>query len=126
MSEEAQGTPVASGIVSVTSTEVNERTKVRPLGDRVFVLEDDAPTETKSGIIIPDSAKGTTRRGRVIAFGPGLRSPLTGEPTGMGLKEGDRIIYAPMSGIEITVDGVALLVVRESDIISVFSTTDDE
>ena len=124
MSEEAE--PVATGIVSATPTELSERTMVRPLGDRVFVLEDDAPSSTKSGIIIPDSAKGTTRRGRVIAFGPGLRSPLTGEPTGMGLKEGDRIIYAPMSGIEVTVDGVSLLVVRESDIISVFSTTDVE
>jgi len=115
-----------AGIVASTAVEVTEHTTVRPLGDRVFVLEDDAPGSTKSGIIIPDSAKGTTRRGVVIAFGPGLRSPLTGEPTGMGLKEGDRIIFAPMTGVEVTVDGEHLLVVRESDIISVFSTHEVE
>jgi len=44
----------------------------------------------------------------------------------MGLKEGDRIIFAPMTGVEVTVDGEHLLVVRESDIISVFSTHEVE
>jgi chaperonin GroES len=115
-----------TGIVKQDSVEVSrEGTRVRPLGDRVFVLEDTEPQSTRSGIVLPDNAQLPTRRGRVVAFGPGLRSPLTGEPTPLGLTEGDRVIFSPMTGIEVTVDGLELLVLREVDIISVYTLPED-
>lgn len=113
------------GIVAAEAAAVGG-TLMRPLGDRVIVIEDAPQERTMSGIFVV-SDSGETRRGIVVAKGPGLRSPLTGEPTGIGLSEGDHVIFSPMSGIEITVDGQKLLVLRESDVISVFTEpeTDD-
>lgn len=114
-----------TGIVSDVENEVGN-TRMRPLGDRVIVMEEDAPEKTTSGIFLPEASRETTKRGVVIALGPGKRSPLTGEPVGIGIREGDRIVYEPMSGTELTVDGIKLLVIREENIISVFTETGDE
>lgn len=111
------------GIVAVQETEIGH-TIMRPLGDRIVVLEDESPATTSSGIYLPETSRETTRRGVVIATGPGKRSPLTGDPVGIGLSEGDRIIFEPMSGTELTVDGQRLLVIREDNVISWYSTTD--
>lgn len=122
MSEETE--TQGSGIVAVEAKEIGH-TIMRPLGDRVIVIEEEAPEKTTSGIFLPENTRETTRRGVVIAKGPGRRSPLTGEPVGIGLSEGDRVIYEPMSGTELTVDGQRLLVIREENIISWFAEKDD-
>jgi chaperonin GroES len=124
MSEESsEGTVAVTGIVAAEGKEIGH-TIMRPLGDRVIVIEEDAPEKTTSGIYLPENTRETTRRGVVIALGPGKRSPLTGEPVGIGISPGDRVVYEPMSGTELTVDGQRLLVIREENIISVFSETD--
>lgn len=113
-----------SGIVAAEATKVGG-TLMRPLGDRVIVIEEEGQQVTRSGLFVV-SESGETRRGIVVAKGPGLRSPLTGEPTGIGLVEGESVIFSPMTGIEISVDGQKLLVLRESDIISVFVEAADD
>ena len=44
---------------------------LRPLGDRVVVKPLDREEVTKSGIVLPDTAKEKPQQGEVLAVGPG-------------------------------------------------------
>ena len=46
-------------------------TKLRPLGDRVVIEPIPREDMTKSGIVLPDTAKEKPQEGKVIAVGPG-------------------------------------------------------
>lgn len=86
---------------------------IRPLADRVVVKAAEAETKTKSGIIIPDSAKEKPQKGEVVAVGPGKKDdPIT-------VQVGDAVLYGKYSGTEINVDGVDYLIMRESDILAI-------
>ena len=87
--------------------------KVKPLSDRVLVQPAEAETTTKSGIIIPDTAKEKPMKGKVIAAGPGKKD----EPT--SVKVGDEVLYGKYAGTEINVDGDDYLIMRESDILAI-------
>lgn len=91
--------------------------KIRPLGDRVIVQAMTQET-SKSGIIIPDTAKEKPQQGKVIAVGPGRLSD-TGERLKPEVKEGDVVLFGKYSGTEIEVDKDNLLILRESDILAV-------
>ena len=91
--------------------------KIHPLGDRVIVeaLQQD---KSKSGIIIPDTAKEKPQQGKVVAVGPGRLSE-NGERLKPEVKEGDVVLFGKYSGTEIEVDDKDLLILRESDILAV-------
>jgi chaperonin GroES len=91
--------------------------KVRPLGDRVIVKAMTQET-SKSGIIIPDTAKEKPQQGKVVAVGPGRLSE-NGERLSPEVKDGDVVLFGKYSGTEIEVDGDELLILRESDILAV-------
>lgn len=86
---------------------------IKPLADRVLVKADAAEETTKSGIIIPDTAKEKPQRGTVVAVGEGKKDePVT-------VKVGDKVLYGKYSGTEINVEGVDYLIMRESDIYAI-------
>jgi len=86
---------------------------IKPLADRVVVAPAPAEEKTKSGLIIPDSAKEKPQRGKVVAVGNGKKDePLT-------VKVGDTVLYGKYSGTEIQVEGNDYLIMRESDIFAV-------
>jgi chaperonin GroES len=91
--------------------------KIRPLGDRVIVKAMTQET-SKSGIIIPDTAKEKPQQGKVVAVGPGRLSE-NGERLAPEVKEGDTVLFGKYSGTEIEVDSSELLILRESDILAV-------
>jgi chaperonin GroES len=86
---------------------------VKPLADRVLVQPAEAEEKTKSGIIIPDTAKEKPMRGTIVAAGPGKKD----EPT--TVKVGDSVLYGKYAGTEISIDGNDFLIMRESDILAV-------
>ena len=86
---------------------------IKPLADRVVVQANAAETETKSGIIIPDTAKEKPQKGTIVAVGPGKKD----EPT--MVKVGDSVLYGKYAGTEIMIDGNEYLIMRESDIFAV-------
>ncbi len=86
---------------------------IKPLADRVLVKPAEAEETTKSGIIIPDSAKEKPQRGTILAVGNGKKD----EP--MTVKEGDTVLYGKYAGTEINIDGDDLLIMRESDIFAI-------
>jgi chaperonin GroES len=97
-----------------------DRMKFRPLHDRVVVKRIEADDKTAGGIIIPDTAKEKPSQGEVIAVGPGGRDEA-GKLIPIDLKVGDRVLFGKWSGTEVKIDGVDLLIVKESDIMGVLT-----
>jgi chaperonin GroES len=91
---------------------------VKPLADRVLVKPADAEQTTKSGIIIPDTAKEKPMRGTVVAAGEGKVAD-SGNLVKLQVKAGDEVLYGKYAGTEINVDGADYLIMRESDILAV-------
>ena len=94
------------------------KTTFRPLHDRVVVRRIDASEKTKGGIIIPDTAKEKPQEGEVVAVGPGGLDD-NGQLVPMAVKPGNRVLFGKWSGTEVTIDGVELLIMKESDIMGV-------
>ena len=91
---------------------------LRPLHDRVLVKRVEGEAKSKGGIIIPDSAQEKPSEGKVIAVGPGARDEA-GKLVPLDVKKGDRILFGKWSGTEVKLDGVELLIMKESDIMGV-------
>jgi chaperonin GroES len=93
-------------------------TKLRPLGDRVVIQPTPREEMTKSGIVLPDTAKEKPQEGKVISAGPGrLTDEGTREP--MDVKEGDTVLYAKYAGTEFKIEGDELLIVSQKDILAI-------
>jgi chaperonin GroES len=91
---------------------------LRPLGDRVVVRPLAREEVTKSGIVLPDTAKEKPQQGEVLSVGPG-RVLDTGDRQAMDLKEGDRVLFAKYSGTEFKHEDDELLILRESDVLAI-------
>ena len=96
--------------------------KFRPLHDRVVVRRIEADERTKSGIIIPDTAKEKPAEGEVIAVGQGGRDEV-GKLIPIDLKVGDHILFGKWSGTEVKIDGDDLIIMKESDVLGVLEGT---
>ena len=91
--------------------------KLQPLADRLVVKPIQKEEMTKGGIFIPETAKEKPQEGEVIAVGPGKMTD-DGKRLPMDLKAGDRVIYARYGGSEIKIDGVEMIILRESDVLA--------
>jgi chaperonin GroES len=96
--------------------------KFRPLHDRVVVKRIDAEQKTAGGIIIPDTAKEKPQQGEVVAVGPGGRDEA-GKLVALDVKVGDRVLFGKWSGTEVKIDGVEVLIMKESDIMGVLDAS---
>lgn len=92
--------------------------KVKPLGDRVLVKQDEEPQKTAGGIYIPDSAKESPQFGTVVRCGTG-KLLENGEVRPLSIKEGDKIIFGKYSGTKVKMGADDLLFMREEDIMAV-------
>jgi len=92
--------------------------KLRPLGDKIIVKRLEAESKTKSGIVLPDSAKEKPRRGKIVSVGDGKRLE-TGERAPFSVKKGDEVIFASYAGTEIKLDGEELMIMTEDDVLAV-------
>ena len=93
-------------------------TKLRPLGDRVVVRPTTREEMTKSGIVLPDTAKEKPQEGTILAVGPG-RILDDGKREQVDVKEGQKVLYAKYAGTEFKVDEEDLLIVSQKDILAV-------
>lgn len=91
---------------------------IRPLGDRVVVKALPSEEVTKSGIVIPDTAKEKPQQAEVIAVGPG-RVLESGQRQTIDVKVGDKVLYSKYAGNEVKIEGVEYLILRDIDILAV-------
>jgi chaperonin GroES len=92
--------------------------KIRPLGDRILVKALSGEMMTKSGIVLPDTAKEKPQEGEVLAVGPG-KVLDNGKRVSSEVLVGQRVLFAKYAGTEIKQDGEEYLILRESDIMGI-------
>ncbi|MBM2809257.1 MAG: groS [Chloroflexi bacterium] len=91
---------------------------LQPLGDRVVVKPMDREEVSKSGLVIPDTAKEKPQEGEVIAVGPG-RVLDDGKRVSVELTKGDRVLFAKYAGTEFKEEDDELMILSERDILAV-------
>jgi chaperonin GroES len=91
---------------------------LKPLGDRVVIEPTPKEEVTKSGIVLPDTAKEKPQEGKIIAIGQGRRDEK-GERIAMDVQVGDKVLYAKYAGTEFKQDGKEYLILSEKDILAI-------
>ena len=91
--------------------------KLKPLGDKVVVKQTEAEEKTKSGIVLPETAKEKPQQGKVLAVGPGKTEE--GKVIDMEVKVGDKVIYSKYGGTEVRVEDEDLLILSQNDILAI-------
>ena len=76
---------------------------LRPLADRVVAKAVAREEMTKSGIVLPDTAKEKPQRGTVVAVGEGRRDE-DGTRIPLDVQVGDQILFAKYAGTEFKLD----------------------
>ncbi|AEY64705.1 co-chaperone GroES [Clostridium sp. BNL1100] len=91
--------------------------KIKPLGDRVVIKMLESEETTKSGIVLPGSAKEKPQVAEVVAVGPG--TVVDGKEVKMEVKVGDRVLTSKYSGTEVKFDGQEYTILKQSDILAI-------
>ena len=102
------------------TTSIKSATQLKPMSDRVVVRPTEQEEMTKSGIVLPDTAKERPQEGEVVAVGPG-RYLNSGKRLEMELKVGDKVIYSKYAGTEIQAEDEELLVLGSNDVLAKIS-----
>src|SRR5690348_15433993 len=92
--------------------------KIKPLGDRVVVKPLSRETVTKSGIVLPDTAKEKPQEGEILAVGSG-KVLDNGKRTTLEVEVGQKVLFAKYAGTEVKLDNEEYLILRESDIVGI-------
>lgn len=93
---------------------------IRPLGDRIVVRPQEREEMTRSGIVLPDTAKEKPQQGTVIAVGQGKLDD-DGDRVPMEVQEGQTVLFAKYAGTELNVNDEDVLILRESDVLGIIS-----
>lgn len=96
-------------------------TKIKPLGNRVLIKRSKA-TESKGGILLPDSAQEKPKEGTVIAVGPGKMND-DGQREAMNVKANDRVMFGSYAGTEVKEESETeeFLIMSEDDILGILN-----
>ena len=91
--------------------------KLVPLGDKVVLKQLEAEETTKSGIVLPGTAKEKPQQAEVVAVGPG--GVIDGKEVVMQVKVGDKVIYQKYAGTDVKLGEDKYVVVRQNDIVAI-------
>ena len=93
-------------------------TTLRPLGDRVVIQPTPREETTKSGIVLPDTAKERPQEGTVIAVGSG-RTLDNGSREEIEVSTGQKVLFQKYAGTEFKLDDEELLILKHADILAI-------
>ena len=93
---------------------------IKPLEDRILVQPLEAEQTTKSGLVIPDTAKEKPQEGKVLATGP-VRIDDNGNRVPLDVKVGDKVIYSKYGGTEVKYSGEEYLILSARDVLAIVS-----
>lgn len=91
--------------------------RIKPLCDRVVIKMLESEETTKSGIVLPGSAKEKPQIAEIVAVGPG--GIVDGKEVKMEVKVGNKVLISKYSGTEVKFDGQEYTILRQSDILAV-------
>lgn len=89
---------------------------LRPLGDRLVIKKVEVEEKTKSGIVLPSTAKEEPSIAEVVAIGAEITND---EKKKDQVKVGDKVIFSKYAGTEIKVDGEEVTILKLSDVLAV-------
>ena len=89
---------------------------LKPLGDRVVIKLVEAEEKTKSGIVLPSSAKEQPQMAEVVAIGADI---LNDDKKKDQIKVNDRVIFSKYAGTEVKIDGEEYTILKLNDILAV-------
>ena len=92
--------------------------KIKPLGDRVLIKALEREEKTKSGIVLPDTAKEKPHEGRVLAVGSG-KTLENGTKVALEVQVGQKVIFSKYAGTEVKLDGEEMMILNERDILAI-------
>ena len=92
--------------------------KIKPLGDRVLIKALEREEKTKSGIVLPDTAKEKPQEGKVLAVGSGKLLD-NGTKVPLEVKVGQKVIFSKYAGTEVKVDGEEMMILNERDVLAI-------
>ncbi len=90
---------------------------IKPLGDRIVIKAIESQETTKSGIVLPGSAKEKPMQGEVLAVGSG--ELIEGKRVPLELKVGDKVIYSKYAGTEVKIEDEEYLILRQNDVLAI-------
>ncbi|MFN2483400.1 MAG: co-chaperone GroES [Candidatus Limnocylindria bacterium] len=93
-------------------------TQLKPLGDRVLVRPTPREEMTRSGIVLPDTAKERPQEGTIISVGPG-RTLDDGSREAMDVSPGQKILFQKYAGTEFKIEDEDLLILSQKDVLAV-------
>ena len=93
-------------------------TQLKPLGDRLVIKPTPREEMTKSGIVLPDTAKERPQEGTVTAVGPG-RTLDDGKREEMDVQVGQKVLFQKYAGTEFKLEDEELLILSQKDILAV-------
>jgi len=101
----------------MASPQSQTKTVIKPPDDRIVVARSEPQVTTAGGIILPENAKEKPQQAKVLAVGQGklLDNGTRAKPD---VAVGETILFGKYSGTELTVDGVDVIILRESDILA--------
>jgi len=90
---------------------------IKPLGDRVVIKMIEMEETTKSGIVLPGTAKEKPQVAEIVAVGPG--GVIDGKEIVMQVKVGDRVLISKYAGTEIKMNNTEYTILKQSDILAI-------
>ncbi len=97
----------------------------KPLGARVLLRVEKSSDHTPGGVILPEDARESANKGTVLAVGAGEPTPGGGWQD-VPLLVGDSVLFAPMSGVDMMIEGQQVRLVSFHDIVVNLYTAPDE
>lgn len=91
---------------------------LKPLADRVIIEVLAKEEKTKSGIVLPDTAKEKPQEGKVVAVGPG-KVLENGQKVAPEVKAGDKVIFSKYAGTEVKMEEKEYLILSERDVLAI-------
>jgi chaperonin GroES len=91
--------------------------QIKPLGERVVIKMLEAEETTKSGIVLPGTAKEKPQVAEIVAVGPG--GMVDGKEIKMEVKVGDKVLISKYAGTEVKLDDVEYTILKQSDVLAI-------
>ena len=91
--------------------------KLKPLADRVVLVQNEAAERTSSGIFLAPAAQEKPEVYQVVEVGPG--GLVDGNEVKMIVKAGQSVLVGKYSGSKVRLDDVEYTIVRQGDILAI-------
>ncbi len=95
------------------------KSNIQPLFDNVLIKPLEAEAKTASGILLPDNAKEKPQMGEIMAVGQGVMDDGEIVKNSIIVKVGQKVMYKKWGGDEVKVDGLDMMIVKQSDILAI-------